>query len=207
MKLVCISDTHTYHNEIKVPDGDVLIHAGDITDRGELSTLFNFMQWIRSLPHKHKIIISGNHDFCFQNNHDVAKSIISDGAIYLQDESVVIDGIKFYGTPWQPWFYDWAFNADEKQLQNKWELIDTDTNVLIVHGPPNRVLDRTKSGHHTGCIHLLNKIAQIKPKYVVCGHIHESYGIKQISDYTTVVNASICNLSYDPINSPIEIEI
>jgi hypothetical protein len=108
------------------------------------------------------------------------------GIVYLQDEGVTIDGVAFYGSPWQPWFYDWAFNLprDGWELRKRWEAIPTETDVLVTHGPPHMVLDKAAGRHskdvasdHGGCKILRTEIlTRIKPKLHVFGHIHEGYG-------------------------------
>ena len=208
MKLVVISDTHNMHDHKNIPDGDVLIHAGDITGRGQLSMLEDFMVWMDFLPHKHKIVIAGNHDFCFQNNNDIkARWLVNKYATYLEDSSVVIDGIKFYGAPWQPEFNNWAFNLPRGEaLREKWALIEDDTNVLITHGPPQGILDWCPGGS-VGCTELLQRTTELKHlKYHFFGHIHEGYGVEKHGDLT-YANASICNRSYKPFNEPLEFEI
>src|SRR6187200_3451602 len=107
MRIVAISDTHSKHEQIVVPAGDVLVHAGDITLYGKLDELHAFNHWLGRLPHRHKIVIAGNHDKILQERSDLARSILKN-AIYLQDEAITIEGIKFYGSPWQPWHHDMA---------------------------------------------------------------------------------------------------
>ena len=153
MRIVCISDTHKLHYEIKypVPDGDVFIHAGDFTNVGELSDVIDFNGWLKSLPHQHKIVIAGNHDLCFESSPAKAIPLLED-CIYLQASSVVIEGKLFYGSPWQPRFRDWAFNLDRgEDLAEKWALIPTNTDILITHCPPSGILDRSQSGESLGC--------------------------------------------------------
>lgn len=195
MRIICMSDTHTKHTQIIVPPGDILIHAGDFSNRGELDELISFDAWLSTLPHRHKIIIAGNHDFCFENQNALARSLVKN-AIYLQDEAITLAGITFYGSPWQPWFYDFAFNRKRgKELQEVWEKIPSFTDVLITHGPPFGILDQVSKDEHVGCANLRIKVDEIKPKLHVFGHIHESYGMKQISS-TCFVNASICDTNY-----------
>ncbi|MCI0709994.1 MAG: metallophosphatase domain-containing protein [Chloroflexi bacterium] len=203
MKLILISDTHAYHQHLQIPDGDVLIHAGDLTRIGELKDVVAFNDFLGTLPHPHKIVIAGNHDFCFERKPDEASPLLTN-TIYLQDSEVTINGVKFYGSPWQPWFYDWAFNLRRgAEIREKWDLIPSDTGVLITHGPPFGYLDKTSRGDHAGCEELLKAITRIRPKLHVFGHIHEGYGVIE-GQHTTFVNASICTLDYDPTNPPIE---
>lgn len=208
MKIVAISDTHTYHNSVPLISGDVLCHAGDMTDRGSLQDVINFDNWIEKYPCDHKLVIAGNHDFCFENNSDVVKKSIKNFT-YLQDSSYVINGVKFYGTPWQPWFHDWAFNIKSlEDRKNKWDMIPEDTDVLIVHGPPFKHGDLCKSGGNAGCTGLLDRIRELKIKYVITGHIHESYGKYKVDGTdTVVVNASVCTFGYKATNKPIILEI
>jgi Icc-related predicted phosphoesterase len=208
MRCVVISDTHTLHWELVIPDGDVLIHAGDALSRGSLEELADFNDWLLTLPHKHKIVIAGNHDWCFERKEeaDRAKTLLT-AATYLQDSGVEIDGVYFYGSPWQPAFRHWAFNLERgKPLAEKWQKIPANTDVLITHGPPMGVLDKTTDGESVGCFDLRAAVNRIKPRFHVFGHIHESYG-KVEKDGTVFINACICTERYRPVNRPIVFDI
>jgi len=206
MKVVCLSDTHERHEDIRVPEADLLLHAGDFTFRGEAFAIIKFNSWLHSLPHKNKVVIAGNHDFLFQNNRAVARSLLS-AATYLEDSGTVIDGLKIWGTPWQPWFHDWAFNLiSEAELKEKFDLIPEGTDILIAHSPPKGILDRTGMGVQVGSSALLEAIYRIKPRLVVFGHVHEAYGITE-KDQMIFVNACNCNLAYHPVNRPIVVEL
>ncbi len=189
MRIVCISDTHSYHQRTEVPDGDILLHAGDITRFGKLADVESFDRWLGTLPHKHKIVICGNHDFCFQEEPAKARSSLT-SAIYLEDESVEIEGLKIYGSPWQPWYGGWAFNVERgPALAEKWARIPDDTQILITHGPPEGILDRTFRGEVVGDRELFDRVKVVKPRLHVFGHIHEAAGRMEI-DGTTFINAS-----------------
>lgn len=173
MRIVCISDTHGKHRTMTIPDGDVLVHAGDLTPRGHEKDIKDVNDWLGTLPHKHKIMIAGNHDFEFEKNPINARSWITN-AHYLCDESLIIDGVKFYGSPWQPRYFDWAFNVDRGEpLKVIWDKIPMDTDVLITHGPPHGILDMTFEKIMAGCEELLLAVQRIKPKIHIFGHIHE----------------------------------
>lgn len=214
-KFVCISDTHRKHFDLKMPEGDILLCAGDISSQGEVNTLASLNHWASTLPYKHKVLISGNHDFIFQDNPDLAKSLIPNW-IYLKDEAVFLEGFKIYGSPWQPWFYDWAFNLHRGDpIREKWKLIPKDTDILITHGPPMGIMDEVQRWNssacgpdieHVGCADLLDKVREIKPKLHVFGHIHEGYG-EMAKEGTIFVNASSCNRQYRPVNAPIVVEL
>jgi Icc-related predicted phosphoesterase len=197
-----------------IPDGDVLIHCGDVSSRGVGSEILNFLEWFSSLPHKYKIFIAGNHDFGFQYRDKVLQETLKDlqekNTYYLEDSGIEIEGIKFWGSPWTPPFYNWAFMAGEKEIREKWEMIPRDTNVLITHGPPKGILDLTLyGGENVGCPVLREEISNLKDlKIHAFGHIHEEYGISVPDENgPTFINASICTFRYNPWNPPVEIEI
>jgi Icc-related predicted phosphoesterase len=206
MKIVCISDTHTLHKNMKIPDGDLLIHAGDVSSRGKLEEIIQFNDWLGTLPHRHKVMIAGNHDFYFESNPPHAKSLITN-AVYLNDSGIEIEGIKIWGSPVQPWFYDWAFNRQRgEDIRKHWDLIPTETDILITHGPPYGILDETARGELVGCEDLLKVIQQrVKPRLHVFGHIHEGYGKTEIGE-TIFVNAAMVNLQYRPVNQAIVVD-
>ena len=202
LSIIAISDTHGYHDAVKVPEADILIHAGDITSHGEIVQVEKFNQFLGNLPHPVKIIIAGNHDFCFEREPGRCRAILTNG-IYLQDEAIEVRGIRFYGSPWQPWFHDWAFNLRRgSEIRKKWDLIPEDTDVLITHGPPYGHNDRVLMGERVGCQDLLEAVERIKPKVHIFGHIHEGFGITH-NDHTTFINASFCDAYYQPKNEPI----
>lgn len=222
MRIVCISDTHLTHTkqDVPIPDGDILIHSGDATFMGREHEILQFAKWFNALPHKHKIFISGNHDFLFERNKDRAIAILRGTAsdlwdkppenpcIYLQDSEVTVEGLRIYGSPWQPWFYDWAFNLQRgAEIKAKWDLIPDGIDILVTHGPPYGYGDIVPSGEKVGCVDLMDAIKRIKPKIHVCGHIHLSYGVYQTDVGTKIVNASICDEAYTPANRPIVVDL
>ena len=209
-KIVCLSDTHNCNQEIIVPDGDILIHAGDATIRGSIPEIEAFNDWFANLPHKIKIFVAGNHDWLFETNNSYARKMLDDSIIYLQDSFVNIEGLKIYGSPWQPRFFDWAFNLMRgAELAEKWKLIPLDTDILITHGPPHGILDEVPRKYwieNTGCEELRKKVEEIRPKAHIFGHIHCGYG--QTEQFgVKFINASNCDEEYNPTNAPIVFEI
>jgi predicted phosphohydrolase len=199
LRIIAISDTHGLHDGLAVPEGDILIHAGDLTMNGDEADVIAFNAFLGELPHPDKIVIAGNHDFCFERDPQCCARLLTN-ATYLQDSAVVLQGLKFYGSPWQPWFCDWAFNLRRGQpLQEKWDLIPSDTDVLITHGPPQRIQDFTSDA---GCADLLAAVMRIQPRLHVFGHIHEGWG-QSAGQLTTFINANICTLEYRPVNAAI----
>ncbi len=206
MRLVLLSDTHRMHDRIVIPDGDVIVHAGDFCGHGSREQARTFAKFFCALPHRHKVVIAGNHDRCLEIEPNLGFEIFT-GCHYLFDSGVEIDGLHFWGSPWQPWFLDWAFNLPRgPALRAKWDLIPTNTNVLITHGPPHGILDRTFRGEDVGCADLREVITRIRPRLHVFGHIHEGYGILEM-DGTKFINASICTLGYEPTNPVMVVDL
>ena len=209
MKLTFFSDTHTKHEKIQFPGGDVLVFCGDLTRRGDLSEVQSFSKFVSNLNYQHKIVVAGNHDFSFEDHRKEAAEeyFLKNGIIYLNDSGIEIDGVKFWGSPIQPWFHDWAFNrARGEEIMKHWDLIPHDTDVLITHGPPFGILDLCHHGERVGCHDLLAVVKKINPRVHAFGHIHESYGTIKI-DETLFINACNLNERYEFAFPPINIEI
>ena len=209
MKVVLISDTHGFQPQ--VPDGDILIHAGDLTMRGTHGQVTEAGNWLNSLPHKYKVVIAGNHDWLFEKNLSEAKTLLGTDIIYLENSDITIEGIKIYGSPVQPRFFDWAFNVNRGDaIRHYWDMIPTDTDILVTHGPPRQVLDQSNAKLHTehcGCDDLFSAIERIRPKIHVFGHIHGGYGKQEMTFGTTCYNASIVDEAYHVRNKPWVLEI
>jgi len=197
-----------YLNDL--PAGDLLIHSGDSTMGGSLDEMRRFAEWLAAQKYDRKIVVAGNHDFGYNNNdREAVENMIRDaGATYLRDSSVEIEGVRFWGSPWTPFFHDWAFNVPRgEEIAAKWNLIPEDTNVLITHGPPHGILDMTNRGVAAGCEMLLERVMQLNQlKYHIFGHIHEGYGTLERNG-KTFVNACTCTARYAPTNNPIVIEL
>lgn len=206
MKFVVISYTHGQHRSLKLPKGDVIIHAGDISKSGHPVEIEDFLDWFSKLKFKYKIFIAGNHDFFLEHAHPrVIEQMIPTGVIYLNDSGAEINGIKFWGSPITPWFHNWAFNRERgEEIKKHWELIPDDTDVLITHGPPMGILDENSYFQCVGCKDLLVKVNQVKPKYHFFGHIHEGYG-QDTKDETIYLNASVLNDRYQLTHEPMVI--
>lgn len=208
MKIVAISDTHTQHSSLDLPNGDMVIHAGDVSYKGTEKEIKDFYEWFGNLPFQYKVFIAGNHDFYFEKfSNEQIEAELPPGIIYLNDSGVEIEGLKIWGSPIQPWFYSWAFNRVRgEQIRKHWDLIPLDTDILITHGPAYGVLDRTIHGLPVGCEDLLHKIKKVNPKYFICGHIHEGYGMREVHG-TTYINASVLDVRYQMVNRPVVFEV
>lgn len=226
MRITLISDTHTKHEELMwdktdLPGGDLLIHAGDIMNSGYNSNdITYFCKWFDELnQYDHKVFIAGNHDRMFENVPEEAMQIVNSykWIDYLQDDWLIVGDAdahdanvktaKIYGSPWQPEFYNWAFNLPRmgEELKAKWSAIPDDTDILITHGPAQSHLDTSGPPYNEpllGCELLAARIEEIKPKIHVCGHIHGGYGYK-FHNGTHFFNASILNERYEYVNKPV----
>jgi hypothetical protein len=217
MKIVCISDTHTLHGKSVLPPGDLLIHAGDFLSSGSHLELPSFLLWIAEQAQKYPlgaVVIAGNHDKCLDPDPRHSKGLygLSRETIttipnvrYLEDSGCIIEGLKIWGSPVSPFFFDWAFNRQGSLILPHWDKIPLDTDILITHGPPLGILDRVYD-KPCGCPYLLQKVELIKPKLHVFGHIHYSHG-RMEKDGTVFINASMLNERYNPVNLPIEVEL
>ncbi len=218
MKLICIADTHSYHHDVKVPDGDVLIHAGDLTMVGSLHELLDFNDWMEKQPHNYKIVIAGNHDRALGQSPMLGYKMLTN-CIYLQNSGVELDGVNFWGSPYTPAFQGMRsgltfYTNSDREAKGIWRGMSKKTDVLITHGPPFGKLDKVKrheldqsiTFENVGDQMLMEKVKKIKPKYHIFGHIHEEYGLLQ-ENGTTFINASVVNAEYNVVNKPIVVKI
>lgn len=207
----CISDTHTKHQDLIIPEVDMVIFSGDAgTSNFTADSSFEvekFMDWFSELPIKYKVWIAGNHDVCIDRK--VIRPKNSEyNFIYLEHESVCIEGVNIFGSPYTPSFgHNWGFNVNRGKLQPYWSEIPDNTDILVTHGPPYGILDHTESGlpeglKSVGDKELLNRVKQLNLKYHIFGHIHTEVnalnaGTKTIAGLGTVfVNASVLDLRY-----------
>ncbi|KAF3921345.1 hypothetical protein ABW20_dc0101502 [Dactylellina cionopaga] len=182
LKIVCLSDTHN-HRILDVPDGDILVHAGDLTENGSPQEVQEAIDWLDTLPHKYKIVIAGNHDKCLDPDYKDKNTPVSTpqainwkSLIYLNESSTVINipgkgrTVKIYGNPWTPRHGASTFQFPRHQdfWRNK---IPSDVDILITHGPPRHHLD-----NHAGCVFLLKEVWRVRPKLHIFGHIHSGHG-------------------------------
>lgn len=203
MQITTISDTHGLHHQLQLPGGDLLIHAGDVCNRGSQEEAANFIDWFEKQPYTYKIFIAGNHDFFFENfTQQEIQDILPKNIFYLNDTGIEIDGINIWGSPITPEFHNWAFNRKRGEEINKhWQLIPNNTDILITHGPAFDILDKTLHNLNVGCEELLIAVKNIQPKYHVFGHIHEAFGSLNEKE-TTYINTSSLDLFYKIRNTP-----
>lgn len=210
MHFVTISDTHRRHRKLRhLPKADAIIHAGDISSKGTPEEVKDFLDWFGGLDYQHKIFIAGNHDFLLeQATEAMLAELIPQGVTYLNDSGVTVGNIHIWGSPITPWFHDWAFNRNRgAEIARHWERIPEDTDILVVHGPAQGILDYTHTHISAGCEELRKKVRQIRPAYFISGHIHEAHGELE-EEGTHYINASVLNeryqLSYPPVTFTLE---
>ena len=180
MRIVAMSDTHD-RIPPSIPDGDVLVHAGDATNAGTAREVAEFAMWFNDLPHPYKVFVPGNHDFLFEKDPDRARRLMA-GTHVLMDKSVTIDDLVFYGSPYTIRYGGWAFMESEADQAARFNVLPRNSvDVLVTHGPPQGILDRTDDGNHAGSKALESAVVEtIHPAVHVFGHIHESRGTHEL---------------------------
>lgn len=206
LTLVVTSDTHGAHDALVVPDGDVFIHAGDLSNMGDLAQIEEAAAWIRALPHDHKVVIPGNHDFASERQPEKVAPLF-DGTEYLLHGALEIAGLKCFFSAFTPEFGGWAFMKPRsgRELRDLWAGIPNETELLVTHGPPKAILDRTFGGELAGCELLHARVQAVRPACHLFGHIHEARGVASADD-TLFVNASASYSAEPPIVINIELE-
>jgi Icc-related predicted phosphoesterase len=167
----------------------------------------DFIHWFLRLDYAHKIFIAGNHDFYFEDySFDFIQKKLTSNCHYLCNSGVEIEDVKIWGSPVTPTFFNWAFNVDRgKPIQKYWNMIPSNTDILVTHGPVGGILDRTTSNINAGSEDLLKTVNKVQPKFHLFGHIHEAYGKEKVNE-TTYFNGSLLNEYYNLVNNPWEFE-
>lgn len=222
MRIVAISDTHEQETNLGLSAGDMLVHAGDWTYKGSDKAIERFVEWLVSQPHPHKVFVAGNHELHLdkgiqrQRKLDIIRKVLAKttNVHYLENSGITIEGIKIYGSPASPFFYNWSFNYHRgADIADVWRYIPDDTNLLVTHSPPYGILDEAPQNFgltaHVGCEELLKTIGRLKDlKAHVFGHVHSGYGmVQQENNGIKFINASTCTEKYKPTNPPIVFDI
>ncbi len=207
MRLVCLADLHGYLPP--VPPCDVLLVAGDICPTGDESPATQrrwlgttFARWLAEVPAEAIVGVAGNHDFVGETDPGALRELDWE---YLQDETVEIGGLTFFGSPWTSRFQDWAFMLSEDGLAERWSRIPAAIDVLCVHSPPLGYGDRIGESE-IGSPSLLAAIDERAPQLCVFGHLHQGYGQWQRGE-TALVNAAYCGMDYRPAHQPVVVEL
>ena len=215
LQIVALSDSHNATKRVEIPDGDILIHAGDFSFQGKSLEIQDFIEWLKDQPHKHKLWIAGNHEWGIEDYPSNANVIDNKtNSTYIHDKVIEIEGLKFLGCNFTPEFNNWAFNLTERQSKIYWENAP-EADVVVCHGPPYGILDSVtpEYKHHRplGCIHFKNYLERVKPKVAIFGHIHGGFGHETIKwnddSETECFNVSVMNEQYQLTNPVTIIEI
>lgn len=211
-KICAISDLHEQWADVQVPECDILVIAGDITYEGKWDRLYAFVAWMDMLKAngvcKDIVVIAGNHDLTAQTNPERFAALMKESCVYLNDTVENVQGLTFFGSPWTPFFYNWAFNAHRgPAIAAHWAMCPDGVDVVVTHGPPFGVCDVIPDGRHVGCVDLRNEMLErVQPKLLICGHIHHSYGYGMLGN-TLVMNAASCTERYKPTNPPLVVTL
>lgn len=212
VSVVCLSDTH--NSQPHIPYADILIHAGDLTQSGSFTELQKALDWIKEQPHRHKIVVAGNHDLLLDpaydnrlggSNASAERLKLSWGEVlYLHDSTTeVVCGngriLRIYGSPWSCRHGNWAFQYPRQRGHEYWAgRVPENVDILITHGPPRAHLDLLE----LGCSGLLSELWRVRPALHVFGHVHEGYGserlvfddVQRLFEQTVLARGGIWNL-------------
>jgi hypothetical protein len=209
MRIIAISDTHGLHDRMaQVPDGDVLIHAGDFMNSGrDAREIRSFDDWLGGVQIKHRIVCAGNHDMLFERLPDIARSNLRN-AVYLENSGITIDNVSFWASPFTPEFLNWSFMYPRGDAARQyWDQIPSGLDVLITHGPPHGILDQVTPGtEHLGCEVLYRAVEEKRPRVHIFGHIHGGAGLLE-NGITRFVNAAYLNERYRPLKPAGKIQV
>jgi Icc-related predicted phosphoesterase len=207
MNVLHLSDTHTWHKQLRLPKNiDMVIHTGDATNyrnpyQNE-SEMHEFLEWYSGINIKHKIFVAGNHDTSIEKGLVTHNQIRDMGITYLHNSMVTINGINIWGSPYTPNFGRWAFMKSRQKINAVWDTIPDNIDIVATHGPPKGILDLTIN-HQNVCTQcgdsaLFKAFRRVKPAYALFGHIHNcknvyNTGVLHINDLETIFsNASCC---------------
>jgi Icc-related predicted phosphoesterase len=215
MRIVATSDCHGKLAQAKLPPGDVLVLAGDILADApddaadpvgwQVERLRELDALLCELPYRAVVLVAGNHDGVLQKRPELGPALR--GARYLEDQACEVEGVRFYGSPWQPglWHHPF-FLSDGPESYRTFARIPTDTQVLVTHSPPWGILDRWDPSFGIGSRMLRARVAALRPAIHIFGHIHPSYGTREVGG-TRFYNAALCDHEGAPVNAPHVIDL
>ena len=211
MRLVAISDTHLQHRKLDLPEAEILVHAGDFSNRGSVPEAREFLTWFKSLDYEYKILVPGNHDIsCEYSENELRTELIKEGIYFESNGVVFIEDLVIFCYSWTPEIYPgspWGYtiSRESESFERLWNLAPK-CDLLITHGPPKGILDRTEDDLLVGEDYMHSYVMRETPRVHIFGHVHESYGsLYKLG--TNFYNVSICNLKYEPVNKPTVIDL
>ncbi|KAK1079402.1 hypothetical protein LTR33_006417 [Friedmanniomyces endolithicus] len=196
LRIICISDTHNHSpgEGFTLPKGDVLIHAGDLTNQGSYAEIKKAVQWIEKAEFAVKVVVA---DAAYELKHaegwrvqasdtELCRKLMMENKsfTYLENSSALIEipdknvSLRVFGSPYSPdrGRQNWAFQYPEERAEDIWSAIPDDTDVLVTHTPPAGHCDTSSHWLEGGCPGLLATLESVKPLLHVCGHCHEGRG-------------------------------
>ena len=216
-RLVFLSDTHNQHEQVSVPECDILVHSGDATTTGTLAEMANFAEWFEKQPGKHKLFVPGNHDLLFRDHFAVARALFKTADVVTYG-FVEYEGLKFLCSSYSPEYGKrWAFHypRTSQEAYEHWVPIrDNDYDVIVTHGPPLAILDKCSAmfgEKNAGCRELLQAVLARPPVLHVFGHIHHGYGAMHLdpqdASSTLFLNAALNSDDYNLVNVPWVVDV
>lgn len=229
VRLLCMSDTHGLHGSIpadQLYECDLLLFAGDFTLVGDPKDVNSFKEWLSHLSCQ-KVVIAGNLDLTFDTakldhfteritgycHPDVPIDSIKPAFLsnpgnmrYAEHECVEVAGVKIFASPYTPEFRDWGFQILPGEGKERWSVIPDDVDVVLTHGPPRGVCDKTVTGFSAGCPDLKDALERTKPALCVFGHIHEAHGVDRLGS-TLCCNVAMVNVSNHLANKPTLVDL
>lgn len=205
-RIVALGDSHGQHKRIKMPPGDILVHCGDFSNHGDQQNLLNFNQWLGELDYPIKLVTPGNHDGFTQRDLLLSKALFTNATLLI-DESIEVKGYKFYFSPWTPEFLNWSWMKPRDQMNQVWDKVPEDIDVLVTHGPPKDILDVVPrpSGFHAGCEKLYEQVtSRIRPAIHIFGHLHGGHGYHRHGE-TDYYNVSCLDDNYNMYPNPVTV--
>jgi len=206
--IACISDTHQHHKKLIIPETDIIIHAGDFTYHGETKECIKFLDWYAQTPAKDKLLICGNHEVSISKHIGLLQMWCQERNItLLRNETVEVQGLKVFGSPYSVEFGAWAYGLPDEKLKDIWDMIPDDVDIVVTHGPAYNQLDRCMDGRLVGSMSLAGRLEKLSNlKLHVVGHIHESRGM--LTERWTTVNAANCGIPYSNVRlEPFVVEL
>ena len=207
MKIWFVSDTHGRHELLDVPNVDLVIHCGDESEsRNEWMNepeSRKFFDWYAALDIPTKIFVPGNHSTAIEKG--LIRPTDYPSIRFLIHDQTEWMGLKIFGSPYTPEFFDWAYMKPREELDAIWQTIPDATDILITHGPPKGILDVTRDLDTRELVHVGSKslrrhvLERIMPRFHAFGHIHDEKGINNYGivtrNNTQFINCSICDIA------------
>jgi len=187
LRIFHFSDTHGFADLLKVQKNiDIMVFSGDCSNvrdpYNNEPEVRAFIDWYSKQESTYKIFVAGNHDTSIEKGLVKVKDFTDNGIIYLENDFIIIEDLKIWGSPFSPTFGDWSFMRSRDKIDKLWKHIPEDTDILVTHSPAKTILDlsynRGRKLEFCGCSSLMRHVERVKPKLHCFGHIHNFKDIK-----------------------------